>query len=254
MAKRNLTYQKKEFSISYEILNREERETIIFLHGWGSSKKIMKTIFSKNFKNYKHIYIDLIGFGESGDAQFPLNSFDYKYILEDFFQELNISKEIIVGHSFGGKIATLLNPQKLVLLSSAGIVIEKSFSVKMKISIYKIFKKIGLSSFRKLFISDDGKNLSRNMYETFKNVVDENFENIFRDRKDGETAVFWGKDDLATPLKSGEKIHQLIQNSNFYPLNGDHFFFVGKGGEIEKLLKSDKNSIFSKVENVGNSK
>ena len=238
MAKREIIYRKQQFSISYEILNREESKTIIFLHGWGSSKNIMKNIFSRNFKNYKHIYIDLIGFGESGDTPFPLNSFDYRDILENFFQELNIQKEIIIGHSFGGKIATLLNPKRLILLSSAGIVVEKSFLVKLKISAYKFLKKIGLSFFRNIFISDDGKNISTNMYETFKNVVDENFENIFRDRKDGETSIFWGIDDSATPLNSGKKIHKLIQNSKFYPLNGDHFFFIGKGTKIENLLKN----------------
>ena len=37
---------------------------------------------------------------------------------------------------------------------------------------------------------------------------------------------FWGKEDTATPLYTGEKIAGLIENSEFYPLDGDHFFFL----------------------------
>lgn len=225
MAQRNIKYQNQNFIISYEFHNLDKEKNIIFLHGWGSSKAIMKNIFVNSLHNYRHIYIDLIGFGKSGDAKFSLNSFDYKEILEIFFAELEISKDIIFGHSFGGKIATLLNPEKLVLLSSAGILIEKSFSVKSKIFLHQIFKRIGFSFLRNIFISKDGQNLSENMYKTFKNIVDENFEHIFKNREK-ETLIFWGIEDKATPLLSGEKIHSLIKDSKFFPLNGNHFFFI----------------------------
>jgi len=236
LAKRDIIYRDSKFSISYEILNRDEKETIIFLHGWGSSKAFMKNIFSNSFKNYKHIYIDLIGFGESDNPPFPLNSFDYKDILDIFFQKLDINKDMIFGHSFGGKIATLLNPTKLILLSSAGIVEQKSVLVQLKIYSYKLFKNLGFDSILKFMISDDGKNLSKNMYETFKNVVDENFSHIFKSRNSGTTDIFWGRDDLATSLHSGKKINSLIYQSNFHIFEGDHFFFIGKSDEIENLI------------------
>ena len=237
MAKREILYQNNIFIISYEILNRDKTENMIFLHGWGSSKKIMKHSFSLYFQNFKHIYIDLIGFGESGDANFPLTSFDYFRILDKFLTEIGIQKDYIFGHSFGGKIATLLNPKNLILLSSAGIVQEKSLTVKFKIALYKFMKKIGLNFLQSIFISDDGKNLSQNMYKTFKNVVDENFENIFSNRKSGKTYIFWGIVDSATPLDSGYKIHKLISNSIFFPMEGNHFFFALVKLSVSKIEK-----------------
>jgi len=239
LAKREISYQNNIFLISYEILNRDKTENMIFLHGWGSSKQIMKQSFSPHFQNFKHIYIDLIGFGESGDTNFPLTSFDYFRILDKFLTEIEIKKDYIFGHSFGGKIATLLNPANLILLSSAGIIQEKSLKVKLKIALYKFIKKIGFSFLQSFFISADGKNLSHNMYETFKNVVDENFENVFANRKTGKTYIFWGISDSATPLDSGQKIHKLIFNSAFFQMEGNHFFFLDKVQLILHKLKLD---------------
>ena len=79
------------------------------------------------------------------------------------------------------------------------------------------------------------------MYETFKNVVDEEFESNFT-RYEGKALLFWGKDDTATPLWSGEKIHKLIANSQFYPLDGDHFFFTKHAKFIgEKITQECKD-------------
>jgi len=67
--------------------------------------------------------------------------------------------------------------------------------------------------------------MSHEMYETFKNVVDEDFEDSFSKSK-SRALCFWGEEDTATPLYTGEKIAELIANSEFYPLDGDHFFFL----------------------------
>ena len=60
--------------------------------------------------------------------------------------------------------------------------------------------------------------MSHEMYETFKNVVDEDFEDSFSASK-SKALCFWGKEDTATPLYTGEKIAGLdcqIQNSTLW--------------------------------------
>jgi len=113
----------------------------------------------------------------------------------------------------------------LVLLSSAGIRVKKPLSVRAKIALFKLLKPFGGDKIKNLFVSNDAKGMSHSMYETFKNVVDEDFEEIFAKYR-GRALIFWGKDDTATPLFAGEKIASLIKNSKFYPLDGDHYFFV----------------------------
>ncbi len=224
MAVREIVYKDNTFSINYEIENPGQKTNIVHLHGWGSSKEVSKACFSKTLPEFKHIFIDMPGFGKSTNDTI-LTTHDYSKIIELFLENLRIKKDIVTGHSFGGKVATLLNPKLLVLLSSAGIVPEKSFKVKAKIKLFKFLKSFGLGGFYKLFASKDVDNMSQNMYETFKNVVDEPFDDMFSSYQ-GKTLVFWGKEDTATPLKSGEMIHSYIKNSQFFPLDGDHYFFT----------------------------
>ncbi len=244
MAVREITYNGNSYPINYEIKNPSAKTSVIFLHGWGSNKEVSKSAFWNTLPNMKHIYIDMPGFGKSPNETI-LTTDDYFHIMRLFLEDLNISKDVIVGHSFGGKVATLLEPKLLVLLSSAGIVPQKSLKVKLKIKLFKALKNLGLGSFYKLFASKDVDGMSQNMYETFKNVVDEKFDEIFSNYK-GKVLIFWGKDDTATPLSSGKKIYSLIKDSKFYPLDGDHYFFLKKKNieAIERKIKEKIKYIF----------
>jgi len=224
MAVKEIIYNNKPFQLSYELVNPSAKESILILHGWGSNKEIMKQAFSKELQNYKHIYLDMPGFGASSNEMI-LTTKDYGVIVQLFLDTLAIKPTIVIGHSFGGKVATLLNPATLVLLSSAGVVTEKPWSIKVKIATFKLLKPLGFSKIRELFVAPDVQGMSHEMYETFKNVVDEDFEAEFAKSK-SRALCFWGIDDTATPLYTGEKIAGLIENSKFYPLEGDHFSFL----------------------------
>lgn len=236
MASRDIKYKNQTFPISYEIINPSKNKNIIILHGWGSNKEIMKQAFSKTMKEYKHIYIDMPGFGKSSNP-IILTTYDYAKILKIFLNSLNLNIDIAMGHSFGGKVSTLLNPKSLVLLSSAGIITKKPWSVKIKIATFKLLKPLGIKRIRELFSSTDVKGMSHEMYETFKNVVDEDFTGEFSKSK-SDAILFWGIDDTATPLYTGEEINTLIKNSHFYPLDGDHYFFLKHNKFIEKQILS----------------
>ena len=80
------------------------------------------------------------------------------------------------------------------------------------------------------------------MYETFKNVVDEEFEENFT-KYDGKALLFWGESDTATPLWTGEKIQKLIANSKLYSLSGDHFFFAKHGQFIGETILNECKDI-----------
>jgi len=234
MASKEITYKENPFQLSYEIVNPSKEKTVLVLHGWGSNKEIMKQAFGKLLPEYKHIYLDMPGFGKSSNPMI-LTTKDYAHIVQLFLDALGIIPQIAMGHSFGGKVSTLLNTPCLVLLSSAGVVTEKPWSVKVKIATFKLLKPLGIKKMRDLFRSSDVKDMSHEMYETFKNVVDENFEASFAKSK-SRALCFWGKEDTATPLYTGEKIAGLIADSEFYPLEGDHFFFLKHAPFISKTI------------------
>ena len=242
MASRAVKYGSDEYEISYEVVNPKCKKVVLFLHGWGANKEIMKKAFGHYLSEFCHVYIDMPGFGKSSIFK-PLRTSDYAKIVANFCAELGIKPDIIAGHSFGGKVATLLKPPYLVLLSSAGIVVKKPFIVRAKIAIFKILKIFGFGKFYKLFATKDVSGMSRVMYETLKNVVDEDFTKHFADFG-GRAFIFWGENDKATPVTSGESIDRLIKNSSFFPLSGDHFFFLLHAkfisDEIEKGLKIEQ--------------
>lgn len=241
MAVKKVDYFGKNFNVNYEILNSDKNNIIMFLHGWGSNKEIMKQAFGDQLKDYKHIYLDMPGFGKS-DNNYTLTTIDYANIVKIFLEQLNINHNdiLIAGHSFGGKVATCLMPKCLILLSSAGIIEEKSMKVKMKIKGAKLFNSLGLGSITKAFRSKDVQNMDQNMYGTFKNVVDEDFSEYFKGfYKDA--LIFWGEKDTATSLSSGKKINELIKNSYFKSYDGDHYFFIKNSSDICAIIEQKIN-------------
>jgi hypothetical protein len=117
------------------------------------------------------------------------------------------------------------------------VITEKPWSVKLKIATVKALKPLGMTFIRDLFKSKDVEGMSHEMYETFKNVVDEDFESRFA-QSGSKALLFWGKADTATPLYTGEKIAGLIEDAVFYPLEGDHFFFLQHAPLIAQTIEA----------------
>ena len=237
MALKSIQYKQHTFDISYEIVNPEAKVDLIVLHGWGSNKNLMKQSFGEYMDGFRHIYIDLPGFGNS-TCSMELTTADVARIVELLMIHMNAQKDIILGHSFGGKVALLLEPKILVLVGSAGIYQEKSLKVKAKIALFKLLKIFGLTKFRSLFVADDAKQLSEYMYQTFKNVVNEDFSDEFS-KYEGRALLFWGKDDTATPMSAARKIHELIKDSRLETYEGDHYFFMKHAEEISKIIEEE---------------
>jgi len=236
MAVKSIQYNQHTFDISYEIVNPEAKVDLIVLHGWGSNKNLMKQIFAPYMKGFRHIYIDLPGFGNS-TCCCAMKTTDVARMVELFMIHINASKDIIIGHSFGGKVALVLEPKVLVLIGSAGIYIPKSFKIQAKIALFKTLNVFGFTKLRSLFVADDAKELNEYMYQTFKNVVNEDFSDDFA-KYNGKALLCWGKEDTATPLSSGEKIHTLIKDSKLEVYDGDHYFFMKHGEDISQKIEA----------------
>ncbi len=241
MAVKTIEYKEHTFSISYEIVNPDKEVDAVFLHGWGADKELMKGVFGNHLRSFRHIYIDLPGFGNSS-SDLAMNTEDYANIIELFLAKIDAGRQLVVGHSFGGKVALLLNPEVLVLIASAGIYQTKSLGVNLKIGLFKLLNYIGLVKLREqvrsFFVADDAKKLTQPMYETFKTVVNESYSDRFEAFKN-KALLLWGRDDTATPLDSGEQIADLIEDSRLLVYEGDHYFFMYNAEDISvEILKT----------------
>ena len=224
MAVKSVTHEGRTFRIAYDIRHPEAPRDLVILHGWGSNKELMAQAFADALPGFRHIYVDLPGFGKSpNDA--VLTTDDYAAIVRAFLRSLGARPDVAAGHSFGGKVATLLDPDRLILLSSAGIVLPKPLKVRAKIALFKALKPFGGAKLRRLFASKDAADMPRNMYETFKKVVDEDFSGRFA-AYEKPALLCWGRDDTATPLRAGERIAALMPRARLEVFDGDHYFFL----------------------------
>jgi len=237
MAIKDIVHNNISYKISYEIDNKNSEKTVIFLHGWGSNKEIMRDAFLKYLYDFRILFIDLPGFGNSSISK-PLYTKEYADIVNLFLKALHVEKDFIFGHSFGGKVAALLNPKTLILLSSAGIPNKKSLKTRAKIKIYKLFKPIFGNGLYKIFATKDVEGLSQTMYETLKRVVDEDFSDIFANFEN-RALIYWGKDDRVVPLENAQKINSLIVNSKLRVYEGEHFFFLNNAQKICQDFRED---------------
>ena len=118
---------------------------IILLHGWGASSTIFESITNILKTKYTIYTIDLPGFGKSDEPDKPYNLDDYVDLLYQFIIDLDIYNPILLGHSFGGRIAikfaSLYNVSKLILVDSAGLKQKNFIKTKTKILLYKLKKK-----------------------------------------------------------------------------------------------------------------
>lgn len=206
---------------------------IMILHGWaraGKEKKydVLKEILED--KGYRVYLPDLPGFGANIAKKEDLTFDDYIQFLADFIKEKNLKKVILLGHSFGGRIAiryTALHPEiveKLILTGASGIphplpsLKKKIIFIATKITrpifllppfslFYKLFRKAVYYSLGEMDYYQAGS-----LAQTFKNVykvsIADNLERI-----NNPTLLLWGENDTITPLVDGQYMQAQLKNS-----------------------------------------
>ncbi|MBV4420561.1 alpha/beta hydrolase [Clostridium tyrobutyricum] len=102
-----MKYKIKDLLLNYEIVGHGK--PVIMLHGYAADHRLMmgcmEPIF-KNRKNYKRIYIDLPGMGESNSEEWINNVDIVLDIIIDFIKNIIPNEKfIIAGESYGGYIS-----------------------------------------------------------------------------------------------------------------------------------------------------
>ncbi len=233
-------YTYNDIKIKYYKYNNKNK-VILILPGWGNTKETFYSIID-NFKEEYTIYIiDYPGFGKSPIPKKTLTIYNYTDLIINFLKDKKITNPIIIAHSFGGRITTLLTGyykikiDKLILIDIASIKPKKTLKQKLKEKTYKLLKKItNLLPNKKhiqekllnYFASTDYKTLPSTMHETFKNIINEDLTKYLK-YIESDTLILWGEKDYDTPLKDAYKINRLIKDSALiiYP-NASHYSYL----------------------------
>lgn len=91
-------------SLNFLEINPEQECAILFIHGNSHSlKSFSKQMESPLLKDFRLIFVDLPGHGESSKgSEYSIKIF--AQILSEFIKNLEINKFIIAGHSLGGHV------------------------------------------------------------------------------------------------------------------------------------------------------
>jgi len=222
--------------------------SIIFLHGFGSSKNSWYDFY--NFfdnKRYTCYLIDLKGFGNSSipmDNKYSLQ--DNAMIVTSFINQNIKGNYIIIGHSFGGGVALFQNmssflsekPNCQILIDCAAYNLDTPFFIKYlktpilnnlmfvlssarfraKFSIKRIVYKDNINDkiIGRYFESFKGNNNSFSFIRTAKQLVPKDYNKLIEKYDDIQipTLIIWGKDDEIISATQGKLLHKQIINSH----------------------------------------
>jgi len=216
-------------------------DTILILHGWGSSAKNWSRVKKFLEQKGKKVFVpDLPGFGLNPAPKNPWSVSDYSNWLEKFCRENNLSKFFLAGHSFGGGIAVkfainhsesiqgliLINPAiirirtikyylSLAVAKSCNLILSLPLLSKLKPFLRRIFYwLLGTRDYQRLDL-----NKTTTMKETFRIVVSEDLSN-YLPAVQSKTLVIWGEKDKVTPIEQGYCINGRLPYSRMEIIKG----------------------------------
>lgn len=233
--------------IDYNLIksNSGNKNCILFLHGWGGNKNSFISTINLLKSKYDCLSLTL---PTTAPTNLAWDMIDYVNCVAALTKSLNISTVSIVCHSFGFRIATIMNYlsqskdfdnylqiEKIVVTGGAG---AKKFNIFKKIDLNNNICLLKQKKYKFLYqnlASRDYKELVPTNKITFKNVV--NF-NTFRMLKFNiPILIFWGINDKETPIWIAKKIFKNNKkNALFYKTKSDHFAYLKQSAYFNNLV------------------
>ena len=230
-------------STYYERSGRKGKQ-VLLLHGWGQNTKMMEYIATFLANHFRVYNLDFPGFGQSQEPNSAWGCQDYTDFLHDFCLKNKIDNPIIIAHSFGCRIALRYAYQygalKMVLTGAAGIRDKRTISWYIKTYSYKLVKKILpkslVKSYQNKVGSQDYKNSSGVMRQTFVKVVNDDVTDILPN-VETETLLVFGENDDATPIAKGKMMEKLMPNATLVVFeNDDHYAYFHQADRFNRVL------------------
>lgn len=236
-----------ELNIHYELKGKKGKD-VILLHGWGQNIEMMSYIQNFLSKHFKVYALDFPGFGKSDEPQVSYSNEDYTEVLKQFVDKLKIKNPILIGHSFGCRVALYYAYKypvhRMVLTGAAGVRTKRDLEWYIKVYTYKLGKII-LKPFKNLQEqlrnnagSSDYKNATPVMKGTLVKCVNFDITPYLKDIKP-ETLLVYGTLDNATPLYMGKIMEEKMPNAFLVTFeNDDHFAYYHQADRFNRVLEA----------------
>ncbi len=122
-----------------------EGRPLILMHGWGCDHTTVRSIAATAAQTHTVYNIDFPGFGSSQEPSEVWGVERYTRMVEELARKENLESPVLVGHSFGGRVAILYasrnKADKVVLVDAAGIKPKRSLKYYLKVYSFKAGKR-----------------------------------------------------------------------------------------------------------------
>ena len=247
----------KQIEISNVTLNytvEGEGRPVVLMHGWGCNLTTVASINNLLTPGFRVYNIDFPGFGKSSEPTSVWGVDDYAAMMEEFMRREGIVDPILIGHSFGGRVAIVLasrnKTHKIILVDAAGVKPRRSLRYYFKVYSYKAVRRtlpilVGrsgaedlLNRYRKKVGSSDYSSASPRMRQIMSRVVNEDLCHLMP-KIACPTLLIWGALDTATPLSDARKMEKLIADAGLVVFEGaGHYSFLDNPYQFAAVVNS----------------
>lgn len=234
-----------DININYTQYGNKDGKNIVLLHGWGQNIEMMDPIGKRLDKDFYITNIDLPGHGKSEEPTKEYNIYDYYEVVKELLNKLDIKNPILIGHSFGGRIAIIYAAKekvdKLVLLASPFKKSNKDKSLKVRI--LKFLNKVPVLNklapyMKKKIGSRDYKNASSMMRKILVNTVNEDLEKYLKDIRI-PTLLIWGTNDREASIEDAKYAEDIMENAGLVVYEGaTHYAYLERIDQTIRVLNS----------------
>lgn len=251
------TLEKEGAKMTYEVTGDGDRAVIV-MHGWGCNRSTVASISRIAAESCRVFTVDFPGFGDSPEPPSVWGVEEYTRMIEHLIEAEGLKNPILVGHSFGGRVAIVLASRnevaKVILVDAAGVKPRRTLRYYVKVYSFKAGKVMWrmllgekkaaekIEKARKRRASDDYLNASPKMRAILSKVVNEDLKHLMPLIK-APTLLIWGTNDTATPLSDAKIMEQLIPDAGLVEFkNCGHYSFLDNPGQFTAVLRNFLNS------------
>lgn len=233
-----------------------EGQPVVLMHGWGCTHDTVKSIADVCLKSHRVYNVDFPGFGASTEPTGPevWGVEEYTRIIEKLVEAEGIENPVLIGHSFGGRVAIVYASRnkvdKVVLVDAAGVKPRRKLNYYIKVYSFKLSKRWyklvygkegGMRRIEKMRNkrgSSDYANSTPMMKAILSKVVNEDLCHLMP-KIQAPTLLIWGKNDTATPLADAKKMEKLIPDAGLVAFDDcGHYSFLDNRPGFAAVLNS----------------
>lgn len=246
-----------------EVLGGSTSPHLVFMHGWGRTRDSLRAIGGLFERSHRVHLLDLPGFGEAPPPPPDWDTTNYTDLVKHYVLARLAGPVVLVGHSFGGRIAVRLAAarlpkiQRIVLMSVPGLPVHQRLQVRIRRGAIRRLRRMltlvrpvlgqaPLEWHTRRFGSKDYL-AAGILRPVLVRVVNEDLTESVT-MVECPALLLWGADDTETPPSVAHEYLRLLGGRSTLHLlpHKDHHLYTGTGAhlcafKIRSWLQADGN-------------